>query len=73
MKQLSRLWSIWRAGRANPETIARLQQQRLARLVAYARAQAPFYSRQYTMLPSSWSPADLPPVNKPQLMDQFDD
>ena len=38
MSQLTQLWSIWRA---RPETVARLQKQRLARLVDDAREHIP--------------------------------
>ncbi|MCB8962348.1 MAG: hypothetical protein H6651_18700 [Ardenticatenales bacterium] len=66
MKTLSQLWSIMRASRADPETVAQLQQKRLAQLVSYARGHSPFYTRLLNDLPH-WSLTDIPPV-KTQLM-----
>ncbi|MCA9986673.1 MAG: phenylacetate--CoA ligase family protein [Anaerolineales bacterium] len=73
MKTLSQLWSIMRASRADPETVAQLQQKRLAQLVSYARGHSPFYTRLLNDLPAHWSLTDIPPVTKTQLMAQFDD
>ncbi len=50
-----------------------LQQQRLKKMVAYARQKAPFYQRLYQNLPEDgFDLVDLPPVTKPQLMANFD-
>jgi len=51
------------------------QMERFRAVVAYAREHSPFYRELYEDIPLSgeFSPTDLPPVDKPTLMRNFDD
>ena len=49
-----------------------IQQQRLRALVNYARENSPYYAELYRHVPENWSFSDLPPVNKRELMANFD-
>ncbi|TQS24075.1 phenylacetate--CoA ligase family protein [Microbispora sp. KK1-11] len=63
-----------RAVREAPEGIARRQRARLADLVAYARANSPYYRELYRELPERVDdPALLPVTDKKKLMARFDD
>jgi phenylacetate-coenzyme A ligase PaaK-like adenylate-forming protein len=57
-----------------PDTLAELQQSRLAALLKFARSESPFYRDLYAHLPE---PVDdvrqLPPLTKSTLMTNFDD
>jgi phenylacetate-coenzyme A ligase PaaK-like adenylate-forming protein len=54
--------------------IAARQQERLNELVAFARANSPFYAEKYRGLPETITDArQLPPVTKVELMEHFDD
>ena len=62
-----------RAEHEGPAGLERRQRQRLAELLAHARARSPFYCDRYAHLPQSALPlTDLPPVTKPELMAHFD-
>ena len=50
-----------------------IQQQRLHALVNYARKNSPYYAEMYRNIPKNWSFSELPPVNKRELMANFDD
>ncbi len=50
-----------------------IQQQRLSSLVDFARKNSPYCAELYRDLPENWSLADLPPVNKRDLMAHFDE
>lgn len=57
----------------NGAALVQLQQQRLQKIVAHARAHSPFYRELYRNLPEAgFDLTDLPPVTKPQLMANFD-
>lgn len=65
---------LWRAQRGGPAGVAWRQEQRLAALVAHARAGSRFYQRLYAGLPAKGLTLhDLPPTTKPELMATFDD
>jgi len=67
-------WDAWRAARGDPSSLAGRQRDRLARLVAFAKARSPFYRRRYAH--RSTPPPDLlslPPVTKRELMEDFDE
>ena len=49
-----------------------LQKQRLADLVTQARANSPYYAQIYKDLPAGFTLSDLPPVNKQDLMANWD-
>ena len=81
-------WDIRRAERASQDAIARRQRDRLAGLVDYARSASPFYRRLYRDVPDPATDptrdtdpvadlatilAELPPVGKRELMENFDD
>jgi phenylacetate-CoA ligase len=63
-----------KARREGANGIARRQRERLAELVAYARARSPYYEERYRDLPARVEDVRLLPVtNKKQLMARFDD
>ena len=71
---LNTIWDIWRARRGGEHAFTTRRQRRLANLIAYARAQSPFYQNLYRQLPASIHEIqELPPVSKPDLMESFDD
>jgi len=60
--------------RAGPDALRRYQRDRLERLVAHARAHAPFYERLYRGVPESgFRLEDLPVTRKPELMEHYDE
>jgi phenylacetate-CoA ligase len=64
---------ILRAGRETPSGLDSRQQERLHRLVAFAREHSVFYGKLYSGLPSViHDPRILPPVSKRDLMANFD-
>lgn len=63
-----------RARTGGPAAIARRQHQRLAAIVAHARAHSPYYQRLYQGLPDRVEdPRLLPVTTKRELMAHFDD
>lgn len=52
---------------------AELRARRLQSMVAWARANSPYYEEHYRGLPAAYTLADLPPVNKVDLMARWDD
>lgn len=69
---------FWRdarkARRGGPNGIAKRQRDRLADLVAHARARSPYYEERYRDLPARVDDVRLLPVtDKKQLMARFDD
>jgi phenylacetate-coenzyme A ligase PaaK-like adenylate-forming protein len=74
MKRPFLFWHIWRAGHSKMDTVANIQQRRLADLVTFARSHSPFYGQHYRQLPTLCADLHaLPPVTKPLLMAHFDD
>lgn len=68
------LLDTWSAKRHAPAAIARRQRRRLAELVAYARANSPYYRELYKDLPERVEdPTLLPVTDKKRLMARFDD
>ena len=71
---LRTVWDTLRAEHGGEPTIARLQRERLHRLVRHARTASPYYRSLYQGLPSRVTdPRVLPPVVKRELMAHFDD
>lgn len=63
-----------RARKQGAGTIARRQHDRLAELVAFARARSPYYREHYRDVPTDASdPGQLPVTRKDALMARFDD
>lgn len=58
--------------KASPECRTAIQEQRFRELVRYARAHSPYYARLYADVPETCRLSDLPPVNKRELMDHWD-
>ncbi len=54
------------------EKLAQIQQDRLKKLVEYARKNSPFYADLYQNIKEDFRLEDLPPITKPQLMADFD-
>ncbi len=50
-----------------------LQDERLRALVAYARANSPYFQKAYASLPADFKLSDLPPTQKAEMMTHFDD
>lgn len=72
------VFALWRdarkAGKEGPEGIARRQRERLAELVAYARARSPYFAELYRDLPGRVEdPTLLPVTSKASLMPHFDE
>ncbi|MGB3635438.1 MAG: hypothetical protein WA982_15455 [Rubrobacteraceae bacterium] len=66
-------WKAWRDERGGPAAIAARQQARLVELVEFARKCSPYYRSLYAGLPPHVSDVrTLPPVTKPELMENFD-
>ena len=71
---LRTVWDTLRAEHGGEPTIARLQRERLHRLVRHARTASPYYRSLYQGLPARVTdPRVLPPVTKRDLMAHFDD
>ncbi|HET9111563.1 MAG TPA: phenylacetate--CoA ligase family protein [Ktedonobacterales bacterium] len=65
---------IARVSRSAPALLSVRQQQRVAALIAFARARSPYYRDLYKHLPASVDDLRaLPVVTKPDLMAHFDD
>lgn len=58
---------VHEANSLSREEITRLQKERLAELVAYARAHSAFYKEKYAGLPDNPRLEELPPVTKQEL------
>ena len=61
-----------RSDGASREKLAQIQQDRLKKLVEYARKNSQFYADLYQNIKEDFRLEDLPPVTKPQLMADFD-
>ena len=70
---LSTVVDLLRARREGADGISRRQRDRLAAIIAHARAESPLYQRFYSGLPDQPELPDLPPVTKQQLMASFDE
>ncbi len=67
-------WDAWQTVRGGPSAVVARQSERLAELVAFARARSPYYQHLYQDLPSRIGDIrQLPPVTKPELMAHFDE
>lgn len=65
-------WDVRRVSRSTPAAVAARQQQRLMRLIEFARVHSPFYQQLYRYLPPrTVHLQSLPPVTKPELMENF--
>lgn len=68
------LWQLWEASRADASDITALQRRRFRELLSFARSNSEFYADHYDGLSGDVEDiTDLPPVEKPQLMRNFDD
>lgn len=71
---ISLIWDAWRARRSGAGAVVQRQRARLADMVAYARANSPYYRELYDDLPERIDSSELLPVtDKKKLMDRFDD
>ncbi|MBO4508716.1 MAG: hypothetical protein J5747_08775, partial [Spirochaetaceae bacterium] len=76
MKQIGLLKAIMLTRKAQKMTAterAELQNRRIRELVAYAKANSPYYAELYKNVGDSFSLTDLPPTNKIALMEHFDE
>lgn len=60
-------------GKVDREKTKQIQQNRLNRLVRYAKSNSPYYRKLYEGVGDNFSLVDLPPVSKPDMMANFDD
>ncbi len=73
-KALFNMWDAWRVKHGGSRALVNRQKERLASLVSLARLHSAFYQELYSHLPPSIEDLRLlPPVTKPELMDNFDD
>ena len=72
MSLFSAMISTFSGGKLTREKTEKLQQKRLGELVSFARANSPFYKKLYEDLGEDISLGDLPMVDKPTLMANFD-
>lgn len=71
---LARVASLKLLNRAQPSTLARLQQERLRRLLQVAVERSPFYRDRLRGIDVRRCPLrELPILTKPEMMEQFDD
>lgn len=71
---LTTTWDIWRTRRGGERAITARREHRLENMIAFARAQSPFYEDFYSSLPAGIRDLqDLPPVSRSDLMESFDD
>ena len=76
MKQIGLLKAIRMTYKANKLSIEErkyLQQQRLQKLVQYAKANSPYFAEKYAGLDESFTLQDLPITNKVELMSCFNE
>ncbi|MBQ1318142.1 MAG: phenylacetate--CoA ligase family protein [Solobacterium sp.] len=73
MSLLGAMVKTYLGGKADREKIKQIQQNRLNRLVRYAKANSPYYRKLYEGVGDDFSLEDLPPVSKPDMMANFDD
>ncbi len=59
--------------RATDEARRALRDERLRRMVAWAKERSPYYARLYAGIGDAFSLSDLPPVTKPELMAHWDE
>jgi len=59
-------------GKMSREKLEELQRKRLAKLVAYARKNSPYYRDLYSGIGERFALSDLPPTSKPEIMSNFD-
>lgn len=64
---------MWLAQQQGKAGLRRRRRQRLSGMVRHARTSSPYYRRHYRGLPGGGRLTDLPPVAKPELMDNFDE
>ncbi|RVO59201.1 phenylacetate--CoA ligase family protein [Sinorhizobium meliloti] len=68
------IWDAWRTRKRGAGAIAQRQRARLADVVAYARANSPYYGELYRGLPDRVENAgQLPVTDKKMLMGRFDE
>jgi phenylacetate-coenzyme A ligase PaaK-like adenylate-forming protein len=75
MKKIGMLKAIMESrafSKADPAGRAALQERRLKDMIAWARAESPFYRKLYKDLPADCSLLDLPVVEKQTLMANWD-
>lgn len=66
--------SLKRVPALAPERVQALQQRRLTKLVRHAVAASPYYREKYAGIdPNHFALTDLPPTNKRELMEHFND
>ena len=73
MALVKTMLQTWRSNNADRETIKQLQQQRLQKLVLYAKTNSPYYKRHYADVADDFRLEDLPTTNKPDIMSRLDE
>ena len=73
MSLVNAMLKTWKNNNADRNKIAQIQQQRLKKLVRYARENSPYYKELYSGIGDDFSLSDLPATNKVEMMAHFDD
>ena len=72
MSLIRAMIQTYRGNSYSREKLAKVQGERLKKLVRFARKNSPFYQDLYKDIGEEFCPEDLPPVTKPGLMADFD-
>ena len=73
MSLMTAMFSTWKNGRLSREKLAALQENRLRKLVRFARENSPYYRKLFAGVPEDYALSDLPPTSKPEMMASLDD
>ena len=70
---LNAIWSCFKYPKLGGREREKLQQERLKRMVRFAKANSPYYAALYQEVGEDFSLSDLPTVNKRELMAHWND
>lgn len=70
---LNAIWSCFKYPKLGSREREKLQQERLKRMVRFAKANSPYYAALYQEVGEDFSLSDLPTVNKRELMAHWND
>ena len=73
MSLMTAMFSTWKNGRLSREKLAALQENRLRKLVRFARENSPYYRKLFAGVPEDFALSALPPTSKPEMMASLDD
>ena len=73
MGLITAMIKTWKSNNADRNKISQIQQQRLKKLVRYARENSPYYKKLYKGISDDFSLSDLPTTDKVEMMAHFND